>query len=284
MGVRDADPLHAGHDRESDDRSADDRPYRHTREAHTRRAPLPHRREERIVRTESRSRSRPAHRDEKFDDPGMPSLLQIAVMIPESANVIRPASPPRVVRRAASVVLGPIARTRGYRGVQAPEPALALQLQERPDRTDRILGHCWRSTSLGRRTDRSAFSRRPTGSMKPCGSGSPARRCSECSGCRTVGLPASDQSRIRKEIARDDSRFEHAVERTVSRPGALRFADRTSHERGGDPPHAIGRFSRSMRSCGRPAVCFMRRSCASEQTRRRASRKGTSIASASSTP
>ncbi len=55
--------------------------------------------------------------DGKLDDKGMPSLLQIAVMIPVFADVIRPTSPPWAVQRAASIVLAPLARARGYRGV-----------------------------------------------------------------------------------------------------------------------------------------------------------------------
>lgn len=59
--------------------------------------------------------------DGKLDDKGMPSLLQIAVMIPEFADVIRPTSPPWVIQRTASVVFGPLARSRGYRGVYATD-------------------------------------------------------------------------------------------------------------------------------------------------------------------
>lgn len=57
--------------------------------------------------------------DGKLDDKGMPSLLQIAVMIPVFADEIRPTSPPWAVQRAASIVLGPVARARGFRGVYA---------------------------------------------------------------------------------------------------------------------------------------------------------------------
>jgi quercetin dioxygenase-like cupin family protein len=57
--------------------------------------------------------------DGKLDDRGMPSLLQIAVMIPVFADVIRPTRPPWVVQRAASFVLGPVAKARGYRGIYA---------------------------------------------------------------------------------------------------------------------------------------------------------------------
>jgi hypothetical protein len=65
--------------------------------------------------------------DGKLDEKGMPSLLQIAVMIPVFSDEIRPTSPPWAVQRAASVVLGPVARSLGYRGVYGPaaiaEPA-----------------------------------------------------------------------------------------------------------------------------------------------------------------
>jgi quercetin dioxygenase-like cupin family protein len=60
--------------------------------------------------------------DGKLDDKGMPSLLQIAVMIPVFADEIRPTSPPWAVQRAASIVLGPAARARGYRGLYATDP------------------------------------------------------------------------------------------------------------------------------------------------------------------
>jgi mannose-6-phosphate isomerase-like protein (cupin superfamily) len=59
--------------------------------------------------------------DGKLDDKGMPSLLQIAVMIPVFAAAIRPTSPPWAVQRAASIVLGPAARARGYRGLYTTE-------------------------------------------------------------------------------------------------------------------------------------------------------------------
>lgn len=49
-----------------------------------------------------------------LDEAGMPSLLQIAVMAPEFADEIRPASPPWPVVRLLGLVLGPIARARGY--------------------------------------------------------------------------------------------------------------------------------------------------------------------------
>ncbi len=45
----------------------------------------------------------------------MPSLLQLAVMIPEFRDEIRPVSPQALVQRALGAVLGPVARARGYR-------------------------------------------------------------------------------------------------------------------------------------------------------------------------
>jgi mannose-6-phosphate isomerase-like protein (cupin superfamily) len=57
--------------------------------------------------------------DGKLDDNGMPSLLQIAVMIPVFGDEIRPTSPPWAIQRAASIVLGPLAKARGYRGIYA---------------------------------------------------------------------------------------------------------------------------------------------------------------------
>jgi quercetin dioxygenase-like cupin family protein len=53
-------------------------------------------------------------RDDKLDERGMPSLLQIAVMIPEFSDEIRPTRPPWLVQKAAAAVLGPVARRRGY--------------------------------------------------------------------------------------------------------------------------------------------------------------------------
>jgi quercetin dioxygenase-like cupin family protein len=56
-----------------------------------------------------------AQRD-KLDAKGMPRPLQLAVMVPEFGDEIRPASPPWPILRALTAVLGPIARLRGYRG------------------------------------------------------------------------------------------------------------------------------------------------------------------------
>jgi mannose-6-phosphate isomerase-like protein (cupin superfamily) len=51
----------------------------------------------------------------KLDKNGMPRLLQLAVMVPEFADEIRPASPPWPVLRTLTTALRPIARRRGYR-------------------------------------------------------------------------------------------------------------------------------------------------------------------------
>lgn len=53
---------------------------------------------------------------DELDAKGMPRPLQLAVMVPEFANEIRPLSPPWPVLRAIAVVLAPLARARGYRG------------------------------------------------------------------------------------------------------------------------------------------------------------------------
>lgn len=51
---------------------------------------------------------------DQLDAKGMPRPLQLAVMVPEFEKEIRPLSPPWPVLRAAAVLLGPLARTRGY--------------------------------------------------------------------------------------------------------------------------------------------------------------------------
>jgi quercetin dioxygenase-like cupin family protein len=56
-------------------------------------------------------------RDGKLDERGMPSLLQLAVMVPAFGDEMRPTSPPWPLLRAISWLLGPIARLRGYRSV-----------------------------------------------------------------------------------------------------------------------------------------------------------------------
>jgi hypothetical protein len=52
----------------------------------------------------------------KLDAKGMPRPLQLAVMVPEFADEIRPTSPPWPLLRAASALLAPLARSRGYSG------------------------------------------------------------------------------------------------------------------------------------------------------------------------
>jgi hypothetical protein len=54
--------------------------------------------------------------EDKLDAKGMPRPLQLAVMVPEFGNEIRPVSPPWPLLRTLTAVLGPIARLRGYRG------------------------------------------------------------------------------------------------------------------------------------------------------------------------
>jgi quercetin dioxygenase-like cupin family protein len=51
----------------------------------------------------------------KLDAKGMPRPLQLAVMVPEFGDEIRPVSPPWPLVRATTAVLAPIARLRGYR-------------------------------------------------------------------------------------------------------------------------------------------------------------------------
>ena len=51
----------------------------------------------------------------QLDAKGMPRPLQLAVMVPEFGEEIRPATPPWPVLRSLAAVLGPIARLRGYR-------------------------------------------------------------------------------------------------------------------------------------------------------------------------
>jgi mannose-6-phosphate isomerase-like protein (cupin superfamily) len=53
---------------------------------------------------------------DQLDSKGMPRLLQLALLVPEFGDEIRPVSPPWPVLRALAVVLGPLARARGYRG------------------------------------------------------------------------------------------------------------------------------------------------------------------------
>lgn len=53
-------------------------------------------------------------RDGKLKENGMPGLLQIAALIPRFSDEIRPTRPPWAVQRAVAIVLGPLARRRGY--------------------------------------------------------------------------------------------------------------------------------------------------------------------------
>ena len=52
----------------------------------------------------------------KLDEKGMPRPLQLAVMVPEFGEEIRPVTPPWPILRVLTAILGPIARLRGYRG------------------------------------------------------------------------------------------------------------------------------------------------------------------------
>jgi quercetin dioxygenase-like cupin family protein len=52
----------------------------------------------------------------KLDEKGMPRPLQLAVMVPEFGEEIRPVSPPWPILRIFTGALAPIARLRGYRG------------------------------------------------------------------------------------------------------------------------------------------------------------------------
>jgi quercetin dioxygenase-like cupin family protein len=64
-------------------------------------------------------------RDGKLDAQGMPSLLQMAVMVPEFADVMRPTRPPWPLLRLLAAALGPIARARGYQPIYTGNPAPA---------------------------------------------------------------------------------------------------------------------------------------------------------------
>lgn len=64
--------------------------------------------------------------DGRIDAKGMPSLMQLAVMVPEFSHEIRTTSPPWPIQRAMVALLAPVARRRGYRGVyQGPANAPA---------------------------------------------------------------------------------------------------------------------------------------------------------------
>ena len=51
----------------------------------------------------------------QIDKRGMPKPMQLAVMVSEFSQELRPVSPPWPVVRALGAILGPIARRRGYR-------------------------------------------------------------------------------------------------------------------------------------------------------------------------
>jgi quercetin dioxygenase-like cupin family protein len=53
-------------------------------------------------------------RDGALDAKGMPKPLQLALMVSEFGEEIRPVSPPWPLLRAASMLLAPLARRRGY--------------------------------------------------------------------------------------------------------------------------------------------------------------------------
>ena len=56
-------------------------------------------------------------RDGKTDEHGVPSLLQLAVMVPAFADVIRLTRPPWTLLRLMAFVLRPLARACGYQAV-----------------------------------------------------------------------------------------------------------------------------------------------------------------------
>jgi quercetin dioxygenase-like cupin family protein len=55
----------------------------------------------------------------KLDAKGMPRPLQLAVMVPRFKDEIRTVTPPWPVLRAMAMILGPLARARGYRSTLA---------------------------------------------------------------------------------------------------------------------------------------------------------------------
>jgi mannose-6-phosphate isomerase-like protein (cupin superfamily) len=59
---------------------------------------------------------------DKLNDKGMPHPLQLAVLVPEFSDELRPLSPPWPVLKALAAVFSPLARARGYRGRIAVEP------------------------------------------------------------------------------------------------------------------------------------------------------------------
>jgi mannose-6-phosphate isomerase-like protein (cupin superfamily) len=60
--------------------------------------------------------------EDKLDDKGMPRPLQLAVLVPEFEDELRPLSPPWPLLKVLATVLGPLARARGYRGRIAIDP------------------------------------------------------------------------------------------------------------------------------------------------------------------
>lgn len=53
--------------------------------------------------------------DDKLNEKGLPSLLQLAVMVPRFGDEIRLSSPPWAAQRAIFGMLAPVGRARGYR-------------------------------------------------------------------------------------------------------------------------------------------------------------------------
>ena len=64
-------------------------------------------------------------REDKLDEHGMPSLLQLAVMVPVFGAEIRPTSPPWPLLKAITTVIAPLARMRGYRATYPTPEGLA---------------------------------------------------------------------------------------------------------------------------------------------------------------
>lgn len=52
--------------------------------------------------------------EDKLDEKGMPTTLQLAVLVPEFGDEIRPVSPPWPILRVLTSMLRPLARARGY--------------------------------------------------------------------------------------------------------------------------------------------------------------------------
>jgi hypothetical protein len=62
-------------------------------------------------------------RQGKLDNKGLPGPLQLAVLVPEFEDELRPLSPPWPLLKALTFALGPLARARGYRGRIAVVPS-----------------------------------------------------------------------------------------------------------------------------------------------------------------